>query len=83
MNKEEFKQTYFSIIIDNTLTEFDRDVLNRLYLPIIGRDSLNLYNYFYSILEVGLKQSSAILHEELLNNLEIDINKFINSRSIN
>ncbi len=82
MNKEEFKQTYFSIIIDNTLTEFDRDVLNRLYLPIIGRDSLNLYNYFYSILEVGLKQSSAILHEELLNNLEIDINKFIDSRSI-
>ena len=82
MNKEEFKQTYFSIIIDNTLTEFDRDVLNRLYLPIIGRDSLNLYNYFYSMLEVGLKQSSAILHEELLNNLEIDINKFIDSRSI-
>lgn len=55
----------FSVIIENTLTDYDRKTLSKLYLPLVGNIALSLYDYFF-ILEVpGEKESKNMYFKDL------------------
>lgn len=82
MPNKEFKDTYFTIFIENTLTDFDHDTLNRLYQPLIGDNAKKLYLAFYQVLGVGKKQSDNIIHQTFFNDLNICEKEFISLKEI-
>ena len=47
----------FLVMLDNQLTSYDNDVLDRLYLPIIGDKAISILKSFYSLVKEGEKES--------------------------
>lgn len=63
-----------------TLANTDREVLARLYLPIIGFEALSLYNYFDNILpDVGVKRGMI---KDFYNDLHMSSSTFLQARSM-
>lgn len=63
-----------------TLANTDREVLARLYLPIIGYEALALYNYFDNILpSVGVKRGMI---KDIYNDLHMNPTIFLRARSM-
>ena len=81
MNSDLFSinNTQVEIMLDNTLTNFDKEVLTRCYLPIIKQNSLNILLYLYSIIPSN-ERETYLTHKQILVNLGINEIDFINNR---
>lgn len=67
----------FSVIIENTLTDYDRKTLSKLYLPIIGPQALSLYDYLFVLEVPGSKESKTLAFKELFDALGLNETNFI------
>jgi replication initiation and membrane attachment protein DnaB len=83
-NKEEYlhtlKNTKYEVMIENTLTEIDQNVLLKLYSPLIDEKAIAVYRYLYSLIETGEKESKIFAHDSLLINCKLSDEDFINKR---
>ena len=69
------------VVLNKTiLNESDRDVLVMLYQPVIGSMPINLYFTLWSNLDKSHTISDGYLHEQLIRNLGISINGFMEAR---
>ena len=72
----------YVVINKSIITDYDKLVLQMLYLPIIGPLSLNLYNILINDLDKQNLISSPFNHSHLLSNLQISSAELISTRNI-
>lgn len=73
---------FYSVLIENTHTAIDRMVLDKLYFPLLGQEAYTLYNYFYSLIDEGERESKVFSHEPLFYRFKYDQNGFERVRKI-
>lgn len=71
----------YSLMIDNTLTDFDQKTLLYLYQPLVGSSAINLLLNFYSSIENGQNESSVLNHQSILKRLKINEESFLSDRT--
>ena len=57
------------------ISDYDKKILNMLYLPIIGPTPIMLYNHFLSDLDKLELISLEYTHHHLLTNMHLSINE--------
>lgn len=71
----------FIININDTLSEYKRQILTFLYMPIIGQKAANLYLTFFSFVKTGENESVLYTHHQLFKILQFKkVNDFIKER---
>lgn len=71
----------FIININDTLSEYKRQILTFLYMPIIGQKAANLYLTFFSFVKAGENESVLYTHHQLFKILQFKkVNDFIKER---
>ena len=72
----------YVVINKSIITSNDMDIINRLYLPIIGPMAVSLYKILYNDLN-NLNEVSGILnHAHILSNLHISSRELVDTRGI-
>ena len=59
----------YIVVNKSMLNEYDKIVLNMLYMPIIGNTAVTLYNILYSELKASNFVSPELTHHHLMTNL--------------
>ena len=77
-----FPADNYLIINKSIITDYDKQVLNMLYLPIIGPKALSLYNILLNDLNKLEIISNNFNHNHLLSNLHISNNELLEIRNV-
>ena len=72
----------YIVVNKSIITDYDKEIINMLYLPIIGSNSVMLYNIFLNDLNNQNLYSSELTHAHLLSNLHISIKELESARNI-
>ena len=72
----------YIVVNKSVITTMDMDVLNMLYLPIIGPMAVSLYNILYNDLKRNNTVSENLSHAHLLANLHISSKELVEVRSV-
>jgi len=67
----------FVATITNNLTDIKHKVLNFLYAPIVGVNSIQVYMALYSCVGIGTFESNAMPHQTLLQTMSLKPQDFI------
>ena len=76
MAKSEFENSLFCVMLENTLTDFDRLILSKLYEPIVGYDAVELYSNMLLTCKAGSRESEPDKGQMLLDLVHMDEAKF-------
>ena len=71
----------YVVVNKSIITEFDKKILNMLYLPIIGPHPIMLYNTLLNDLDKRENNSEEIEHAKLLSYLHISANELLSIRN--
>ena len=71
----------YTVICKSIVTDYDKEVLNMLYLPIIGPTAISLYNIFLNDLHKNKAVSEELNHNHLLSNLRISSEELLEARN--
>mgnify|MGYP000040836348 CR=1 FL=1 len=71
----------YTVICKSIVTDYDKEVLNMLYLPIIGPTAISLYNIFLNDLNKNKAVSEELNHNHLLSNLRISSEELLEARN--
>ena len=80
MNSTVLPADIYQVINKSLLNESDKLVLNMLYMPIIGADSVSLYNTLYNELKANSFMSSELTHHHLMTALGISLSAIKEAR---
>lgn len=69
MNSKLFPADIYEVVNKSLLNENDKQILNLLYMPIIGNIAVTLYNTLYNELKTNNYISSEYTHHHLMTNL--------------
>lgn len=69
MNKTLLPADVYIVVNKSFLNEYDKLVLNMLYMPIIGNTAITLYNTFYNELKANNYIGNELTHHHLITNL--------------
>ena len=72
----------YIVVNKSVITTMDMDVLNMLYLPIIGPMAVSLYNILYNDLNRSNTVSESLSHAHLLANLHISSKELMEVRNV-
>lgn len=75
MNKINLSE-FYSVMIEKPLSDYDRKILNSLYLPIIGMKTMNIFYNFHDCVVTNEYESLPIKFEKAIRLLEVDVNTF-------
>ena len=71
----------YTVINKSIITDFDKKIINMLYLPLIGANSIMLYNLLLNDLDRIENISLELEHAKILSSLHISVDEFINARN--
>ena len=71
----------YIVVNKSVITSYDMDVINMLYLPIIGPLAVSLYINLYNDLNMIKTLSDNLSHAHLLANLHVSSREFLEIRS--
>ncbi len=71
----------YIVVNKSVITSYDMDVINMLYLPIIGPLAVSLYINLYNDLNMVKTLSDNLSHAHLLANLHVSSREFLEIRS--
>lgn len=70
----------YEVVNKSMLTEYDKDVLMMLYMPIVGHLSISLYLALYSELSVGGFVTLPLKHHHLMVSMGVNLNEIKDAR---
>lgn len=70
---------YYLVYNDYSHFSYEKE-LNLLYLPIIGNDAIRIYQYFFTKLLNDKNITANTLHFDIIDNLSIDLKRFLLAR---
>ena len=71
----------YTVINKSIITDFDKKIINMLYLPLIGANSIMLYNLLLNDLDRIENISLELEHAKILSSLHISVDEFISARN--
>lgn len=80
MNMTLLPADVYIVINKSFLNEYDKLVLNMLYMPLIGNTAVTLYNTFYNELKANNYVSNEITHHHLVTNLGVPLEEIKKAR---
>lgn len=72
----------YQVINKSIITDLDKEILNKLYLPIIGPLAISLYNILIFDLERDDDISPLLTHARLLSYLRVSVDELVNARKV-
>lgn len=72
----------YQVINKSVITDLDKEIINKLYLPIIGPLSVSLYNTLIFDLDRSNLTSEVLTHAHLLSYLHISLLELVNARKV-
>lgn len=70
----------YQVVNRSLLTEFDKDTLMMLYMPIIGHIAVNLYLILYTELKVGSFVTVPLRHHHLMTSMNLKLSEIKDAR---
>jgi len=70
----------YTVINKSVITDYDKKILNQIYLPLIGPTSIMLYHCLLADLDKLELISKEHTHHHLLTNMHLSINEIVNAR---
>lgn len=75
MNKVNLSE-FYSVMIEKPLSDYDRKILNSLYLPIIGIKAMNIFYNFHDSVVTNEYESLVSKFEKVIRLLELSVDTF-------
>ena len=72
----------YLVINNSNIDDYGRDILIKLYQPIVGADAINLYFTLWSELDYMRVMSEEESHYSLMSKTKKDIYEIVNSRKL-
>lgn len=80
MNESLLPADIYVVINKSLLTEYDKDTLMMLYMPIIGHTAVSLYLTLYTELKVGSFVSPQLKHHHLMSSMSLKLSEIKDAR---
>lgn len=75
------KEDTFVVVITEPLSDYHRNIINVLYMPIMGALPSALYSSLYASVPYGKNESEINNHQQIIKSLNLNAETFLNART--